>query len=135
MFYAGKPDQEYLIKNVISRLTDRTNKGHPWQIIYKNLYEIVCMTGYCPDRKEMLQNRMLTCVQPEPCLEIMVGYYRILAAREEKTDVKEAICALRDRICRYGLEGSFAAFLEMDPEREKGTIYSYLTRRIRYEYT
>ena len=132
IFYAKDRSQDLIVNEIVKRLTSgKGYQGHPWQIIYQNLYQIVRLTGAGAEQAEWIKDRMLTCTKAEPCMEVMGGYYRILVSQEDAKELKAAVAEFRRIVERHALSESFPELASLTTEHR---VCRYLKKKIRYEY-
>ncbi len=100
IFYAKEKGNLYILIELLKRLgnsdwlknNDIKDREHPWELIYKNLYEAVLKQkkSICPDDYENLKERALTCIaHPDATIKVIQIYAKIQFIMLEDPDPDE----------------------------------------------
>ncbi len=134
VFYAADASNDYVAEDIMRELIGGGAwNGHPWQIIYQNLYRIAQETGVGRGKADWLREQMLTCAADEPCIAVMQAYYRVLAAQLEQGDTAKAAEHFVQVVDGCGLRESFPELAHL-ASGETRKLCRYLAKKIRYEY-
>lgn len=142
IFYAKDKGNLYILKELLNRIgssewlknNELKDREHPWELIYKNLYEAVLKQkkSICPDDHGYLKERVLTCIaHPDATIKMIQIFAKIQFIMLEDPDsngyfMEDCLSDEEVAVCRQ--------FVDVADETTLEELWIALKSKVTYAY-